>query len=593
MTISLPSKEVYVVDVPEVKGFTTRFQYSYFVPDEQLSEKSGYSSAFLEKKLDYIDESTFNKDSSRFPRYTTLTWKKPHINDYGNSVDHTSIANNVFGGSRSKTLISDNYDKIVYEDIASSRNFVNVNYTDTGFDKKFYELVSGSYQLFAGDNNNRNASNNISILEMNDIIPDVVDRSSVSSAFSNHNLSSGVEQTRNNSAPHTMPDMNLSVQHNSRTFRRMITRNVQDPFSYAPFDASRLNQAVVDQQQYHANDELENKTIIPYIDIQQIDSTSAYDNGGAQIVGYVIEKRDISNPQKVIDFKPIIVESEKIGTVYDPYVKYGSTYQYAIRTIAIFKLPAIDVDSEQVATITVLISSKPSISKIVAHDTKAPPPPVNLDFSWNFDSENLLIHWSFPVNPQRDIKKFQVFRRKQIEHPFELIKEYNFDDSIVKAVNRENPRFDLVKMSSSPTMYYVDDDFSKTSSYVYTVCSIDAHGLTSCYGEQFQMTFNVQKNKLVKTLISHSGAPKQYPNLYVEGTVTKDVATISGNYTKNMQLYFVPQHYDVIDSTGRNIMSLATNQNAGFYKFNFINIDNQKSKVLTVKIDDKRKSRRS
>ena len=42
------------------------------------------------------------------------------------------------------------------------------------------------------------------------------------------------------------------------------------------------------------------------------------------------------------------------------------------------------------------------------------------------------INWQFPINPQRDIKRFQIFKRFSTSDPFTLIAEYDFDNSTIR-----------------------------------------------------------------------------------------------------------------------------------------------------------------
>jgi hypothetical protein len=92
---------------------------------------------------------------------------------------------------------------------------------------------------------------------------------------------------------------------------------------------------------------------------------------------------------------------------------------------------------------------------------------------------------------------------------------------------------------------------------------------------------------MTKKLISHSGAPKQYPNLYLEGAGFVDSANIKGSYTKRMFVYFTPQFYQIEDEHQRAHRVISSNQTNGSYKFQFINVDTQKSETLTVKVDDR------
>ena len=67
--------------------------------------------------------------------------------------------------------------------------------------------------------------------------------------------------------------------------------------------------------------------------------------------------------------------------------------------------------------------------------------------------------WSFPPNSQRDVKRFQVFKRTTVDEPFELLIEYDFDDSEVPEPRTETPKSSSVIFLKDPLTYYVDDEF--------------------------------------------------------------------------------------------------------------------------------------
>ena len=55
MSTSLPSREAVIIDVPEVRNFTSRFQYNYFVADEAVNETGGMPRKVLERRTDSFD----------------------------------------------------------------------------------------------------------------------------------------------------------------------------------------------------------------------------------------------------------------------------------------------------------------------------------------------------------------------------------------------------------------------------------------------------------------------------------------------------------------------------------------------------------
>jgi hypothetical protein len=198
-----------------------------------------------------------------------------------------------------------------------------------------------------------------------------------------------------------------------------------------------------------------------------------------------------------------------------------------------------------------------------------------------------MIYWSFPINPQMDIKKFQVFRRKKINEPFELIKVFDFaDGSVVFPDLEETINQSLIEKTLYPECSYYDDDFLKKSEYIYAVAAIDAHGLTSNYSEQFKVSFDAYKNKIEIKLVSVANSPKQYPNLYVQQDLFID--TIKTSNKKTMHVYFSPDCYNVINGSEQLTNVLNSSKFGSSYKMNFINIENQKSCQLNININDLR-----
>ena len=94
MSHSLPSEEVYVVDVPEVKNFEANFEYNFYVPDEQINENSIIPNTVFNKKAEEADAEYIQYLQSRVPRYVKLTWKKSKSSDSGNLVSDADIRKN-------------------------------------------------------------------------------------------------------------------------------------------------------------------------------------------------------------------------------------------------------------------------------------------------------------------------------------------------------------------------------------------------------------------------------------------------------------------------------------------------------------------
>jgi hypothetical protein len=143
-----------------------------------------------------------------------------------------------------------------------------------------------------------------------------------------------------------------------------------------------------------------------------------------------------------------------------------------------------------------------------------------------------------------------------------------------------------------PQYSHVDRDFTRESSYIYSVVAVDAHGLTSNYGTQIEAKFDRFANKLKARVLSQAGAPKAYPNYFVDpqeleeiGTdrLIEDVIKDSGHGT--MRIYFNPDAYTISsDEDGTESEPLVLSSRRGEYKMQIVNLDRQISRNLTISI---------
>jgi hypothetical protein len=644
MTISLPSKEIYAVDVPEVESFDGTFHYNFHTPDESITEDGGIPTKFLKKNASDIDSAFIQYSMTRAPRFISFTWKIPNLAKAGSLSFDQYNEGSFTTKSQNGSLISDNLDKIVSEDKFATSNYIAVDFHDGDIDNKLYQYLSGSCAMRSLDDNSvSNTSEYKMAQKLSSQTPTSVTPSYIYRILTNQANANGTRFYKDNGSriyddySSQLKSVTVNMQANSKLLQDMIGRLIVDPMAPYSTELRDLYSATT-----HAkNAALQNattqvteedyKTYIPYIDVTVQKSVTGQNYMSSEIIGFIIDKFEIDNNGSTTQLKSIIIDKASVGNTVDYKIKYNSKYAYSIRTIALFTMPAINDDTNEVALIRTLVSSKPSNFVVIkTNENIAPPAPANINFTWDYERINpltteynhqtgkpyegtgvagsLMIHWNFPANPQRDIKRFQVFRRKDIESPFELLKEYNFDDSILKFSNAENPDASLVENVSSPVNYYFDDEFQVgnhqqhnpllrkftdseispwSSAYIYAIAAIDAHGYTSPYSAQYLVWFDPFKNKLQKTLISHSGAPKPYPNLFLNADTFVDTIKVSGPNSKRMKVYFNPDFYYVVDGKDNITKTVATKQDGKSYKLQFINIDNQKTAVVNIAIDDK------
>ena len=300
------------------------------------------------------------------------------------------------------------------------------------------------------------------------------------------------------------------------------------------------------------------------------------------LLGYMVEKFS-DDPAESYPKRFIVPRGTR--SYLDVAIKYGKTYSYRIRSIVAVYTEAEGVyeTSSPRPCIIPFISNPTKLLSLKASESVPPASPADFNPHWNYQDSTLQLIWSFPNNPKRDIKYWQVFRRSSINEPFTLIRMIDFDDSTIRSQFPETIDPSLISKFQSSVNYYVDPEFSKDSDYIYTMCSVDAHGQSSNYGMQFRVRFDRYKNKLIKELISPSGAMKQYPNTYLNAELTLDSVKSSGS-TK-MRIYFDPEYLVVTDVNGREKNFLRTSESA-IYQLQLINIDRQKQSEVIISISD-------
>ena len=340
-----------------------------------------------------------------------------------------------------------------------------------------------------------------------------------------------------------------------------------------------------------------------------LDHFNAQDHNNPQVyhAGYIVEKSGISPSGKVTDYPPMISYDPEQTDFCDVQVLYGHTYSYKARNLFLVsaQVPRNVYSVEDVGSdnygidldeyFYLVASRSPKPATIVAKEIQ-PPNPVSIAFySFEFsEGKGLRIDWKPPSNEARDIKKYQVFKRMSINEPFEIIAEYDFTDPGYSQFNTtELVSPELIHKMKHPKHSYVDNTFDRSSSGIYTIVAIDAHGLSSTLGTQIFAKFDKYRNSLDTTMISKPGAPKAYPNMRLisknieeigVARITEDAAKDS-NHSK-MRIYLDPSAYKVQQNLGSGQQSTNTvsGHTKGNYKFQIINLDRQKTKVLNISV---------
>jgi len=631
---SIPSKLVYSVDVPEVENFQAQFVYNYYLPDESVQDYSGdlknIKTPFPKDVINIFGdvlEQDITKISSlkRLPRYVKLSWKKTDVlktttersfgseekkyfgvpefskADIGKIVRETEFVGSYFSAIQSNngTLVSAIGSTFTESEDFTKTEFDDQNIVANGVTTKvknhrnnFPKSVKSVTNTFKESNLQLQASMSAIDYQKSGI---ELKNKTVDSYLDKLKSTKFYSQINNSFLYPVLLESLTSTHANQKFFQSLIDYSKSVPRTDLSYKLTN--------EEYQAS--------IPYHTTYQNSVKSSLDDDATfKIVGYIIEKTEIFSDGTINKFTPIRIPSGGSTSYIDLRVRYGSTYFYSIRAVMDVTYNAIDnKNSSTFVRVGSYIASQDSSADVLTVEHVSPPPPADFKIIWDYDRFNqntviydhennrpfpntgtrgsLMLAWTMPVNSQRDVKKIQVFRRRSINEPFELIKMYDFNDSISRFDDLENNiNLSLISRHDEPVLYYFDDDFYKNSEYIYALATIDAHGLTSNYSEQFKVKFNIFENKIEKELISIAGAPKQYPNMYLERDLFVD--TIKTSNKNMMHVYLNPDCFRIKkgDNKSEGVLQIKpfTSKSNIKYCINFINTDVQKSKQLNVNI---------
>ena len=337
------------------------------------------------------------------------------------------------------------------------------------------------------------------------------------------------------------------------------------------------------------------------------------------LVGYFIQRKELLPDGTITESEFLVKGDSRTATFIDVNIKYGGTYTYCVAPLYhvlrkgySVNAPDLDDSARDIEFNIVkvkeefLLKGQSSVEKIVrCIDVKPPEAPPVVFYNLNMNNNNsLLIDWRHPVNPQRDIKYFQVFRRKSVNDPFTCIALLDFDDSEILSIPTERVTQKNIIRCRNPIMHYEDTEIKPGDSCIYAIASVDAHGLTSAYSAQTLVKKSYSGDAITTQIISQSGAPKQYPNFYIDPELDPDVFTSSltqdAIFTSGfheMRVYLDPDcriaynrsHADASNMAGKRIESIKVlktkNNDDTVYKLHFINTDRQKSDSIEFSLN--------
>ena len=322
--------------------------------------------------------------------------------------------------------------------------------------------------------------------------------------------------------------------------------------------------------------------------------------------GYLIEKLEQFPDGTTIARNSVYITNTNQTQYLDKDVRYGGKYIYKIRSVMLFQTPTVLLNEnpalDQAVLAKFLVASDEVDAKVICTEKIPPKAPSAINARMDFKLKKPILRWQFPINKQRDIKRFQVFKRLNESSPFVLIAEYNFDNSLtptgVKEVAQSKNLYNL--NPKLPKLSHMDMTFNINQKPIYAIASVDAHGLSSNLSTQVQVEYLRYENRLKVSLFSRSGAPKQYPNLYMNSDTFLDNIKTSGH--DKMILYFDPEYYRVFKNEispeqaallkpdhpipEKDLAHIAVNPKKDTYKIHIINLDLQKDQTIDIRLED-------
>lgn len=549
---SFPSQKTLNVVVPDAEDLTVQFIYNFFQRDEELVEPQQN----LQQLATFSQEVNFN---DLVPRYAYLTWKK----------DASVAVNN-----ENPTSITANITKVLNEESLDVNAFTPVELQDTQRDEKvgfFVQaaakvlLVSGSALSGSVLDVARSLSNRVNQgIGVDTLASTLLSSQDIRSKIVDQNL----EEFKN---------LNFSMQVNDRLVNKVLNPIKTDVLSFFGDEAetaTTTNQT--NTNNYISPSEYELNLSANIIKIREINNNPNFVSV-PKLVGFIINRITyVDGIEK--EQKTYIVDSPNLFEYYDLSVRYGALYSYQVSAVYEIEFPAV-LNRETTVVATVLLKSRPTVKqRLLCVENVAPPYPSDFNVFWDYQKRFPVLRWSLPVNPQRDIKAFQILKRKSVTEPFQLVKQYNFNDSETPfSFYYETPEPSVVETLKSPRCFYTDYEFQNGD--IYTLCSVDAHGLVSTYSSQLEIKFDKFENKLTRRLVSSGDAPRCYPNAYLNSDVFQDTIKTEGK--SKLDVYFNPEFLTLKDNQNRDLGLLAS-----LYKLQILNLATGTQEIINVNLEE-------
>ncbi len=609
---SFASVPTFRVNVPEIKDANATFVYNFFTANEK--EIINNAGEILDVSVSTNEEIFFQMKNDRKPRFVKLEFTPPKRYAAIKPLRNTNI-------------VTKNLDKIIIEGGVTNEQFVSFEIVDSGKEKGLYDMLNAS-AFFTGASTEKgspqDAYNKLLDAQEDGAITGE-EKKLIASALQGMQ-SKGYRVARTDISPEaaeTADDLisrqNFTLQVNKLVMDQLINSAVripdsvfQDEFSLAKNYADEASPSARQRGTAKSDSENTYTSKVKILNTKPLSSTFGKTKNPKSLLksyekypiikhaGYIIKKLEITEQGMYEDRGYLIADNPDGLYIIDENVRYGGVYAYEIRSIYYVKMIAEerntdDASLDDLSIVTALVASEGKLASVRCTESIPPDPPSSIRISFDYKTRKPRINWQFPVNPQRDVKRFQIFKRHSVDRPFRLIAEYDFDNSTIRTQVTEIALEDRLFRFPFPKISFIDSEWEEGEKPIYTIACVDAHGFSSNYGTQMRFIYDKRKNKVINKLISLPNAPKPYPNLLLNRDSFDDAMKVSGY--ERMRVYFDPEYYRVTQNITkkqknkkapkeRDLNFLRVDPNTDTYKIHMINLDLQKDKTLNIRIGD-------
>jgi len=574
--LSYQSISTAIFDVPEPEEIDGKFAYNYFLADERVSINTSSSLA------------AFDRHAQTYAREITLSFT-PLTAIIPPAAELSQIQ---MSDRQKELMLSKNTSKIIKETEFMNSAFMALQLQDSTITERL--LANVEAQLLQSKIDSTALSPTETLLKYSSVTSDNVDGQALLESV---DLDDGNEYITLDPATGKPFEVRKAGAMSALTFNVVLAQKfagdvvsaaLKTPMAPAENMLRGATEKIIEIQT-QARQTIDSRVIrvanyqfaVRPVAFEKIDTDDVF-LGGNTVMGYRIRKSQVRKGKRNKFITDFFLTNVEATSFVDREVLYGVRYEYAISVIYLVRFFAYR--RRQVVEMDLLVESRESPSIIVTCVEVVPPQaPDGLDF-YLLQHGKLVLEWEFPHNPTEDIKRFQVFRRSSLEESFTLLKQLDFDDSVVQTKRSENiPQYSTVKYDR-PRMFFVDEDWSIEDKYIYAICAVDAHDLGSGYSEQFQVSFDIFAAQLVIDFIATKDAPKPYPNFTLVEPLTEDSMKDSNHSA--LVCYFDPEYLKVIDSTGEDMQHLVSSLETPSYKLQLLHLNFQQSSVVDINVND-------